>query len=67
MGADWRDGAVEGAADDLCGLLAGGDQGGAEGNLLQQCGDIGWCYYLQEGIGGVVFQAADLGCGVIEG
>ena len=67
MGANFRDWAVEGAADDLCGLLPGGDQGGAEGNLLQQCGDIGWSYYLQEGIGGVVFQTAELGCGVIEG
>ena len=34
---------------------------------MQQCGDIGRCYYLQEGIGGVVFQAAYLCCGVIEG
>ena len=66
MGADGLDGAAEGAADDLGGLLAGGYQGGAEGDLLQECGDIGWGYYLKVGIGGVVFEAADLGGGVVE-
>jgi len=44
VASDGRDGAVEGAANDLCGLLAGGYYGAAEGDLLQQCGDIGRCY-----------------------
>ena len=66
MGANFRDWAVECAADNLCGLLASGDNCCAEGDLLQQCGDIGRRYYLEVGIGGVVFEAADLGGGVVE-
>ena len=57
--ADWWDGAAEGAADNLGGLLAGGGKGVAERDLLQQCGDICRRYYLKVGIGGVVFEAAD--------
>ena len=60
------DGAVESLCYYFCGLLAGGDYCCAVRDLLQQCVDIGRCYYLQEGIGGVVFQPADLGCGVIK-
>ena len=67
MASDGRNGAVEGTGDYLCCLLAGGDYCGAVGYFLQQCGDIGLCYYLQKGVGGIVFQTADLGCGVIEG
>ena len=37
------------------------------GDLLQQCGDIGRGYNLKERIGSVVFKAADLTCGVVEG
>ncbi len=66
MVADWWDGAAEGAADNLGGLLAGGDKGVAERDLLQQCGDIGRRYYLEVGIGGVVFKAFYLGGGVVE-
>ena len=46
VGADWRDGAVEGLCYDLSCFLAGSYYCCAEGDLLQQCGDIGRCYYL---------------------
>ena len=59
--------AVECAGNDLGGLLTGGYYGGAEGDLLQQCGDIGCCDYFKESIGSVVFQAAYLGGSVVEG
>ena len=61
------DGAVESLCYDLSCFLAGSYYCGAVRDLLQQCGDIGRCYYLQKGVGGVVFQTADLGCGVVEG
>ena len=57
VGSNLWDWAVKGAADDLCGLLTGGYNCIAIGDLLQQCGDIGWRYYLQECIGCVVFKA----------
>ena len=67
MAADWRNWAIESVADDLGGFLASGYNCVAMWYLLQQCGDIGRCYYFQEGIGGVVFQAYDFCCGIVEG
>ena len=53
--------------NDFRGLLAGGDQGVARRDLRQQGGDVGGLDYLQEGVGGVVPEAADLAGGVVEG
>ena len=53
--------------NDLRGLLAGGDQGVAGGDLRQQGRDVGGPNHLQEGVGGVVTEAADFAGGVVEG
>ncbi len=52
---------------DLGGLLAGGDDGAAVRDALEEGGDVGGGYHLEEGVGGVVTETADLAGGVVEG
>ena len=62
-----RNRAVEGLGDDGAGLFAGGDKGVALRNTGQEGGDVGGGDDFEEGVGGVVLQAADFGGGVVEG
>ena len=64
--AHGRDGAVEGLGDDGAGFFAGGDEGVAMGDAGQHGRDVRGGDDLQEGVGGVVFEAAYLACGVVE-
>ena len=65
--ADRRDGAGESGGDDLGGFFTGGDEGVAVGDTGQQRADVGGGDYFQEGVGGVVSEAADFAGGVVEG
>ena len=58
---------MEGIGNYGAGFFAGSDQRAAIRNPGQQGGDVGGGNYLQESVGGVVFQAADLAGGVVEG
>ena len=62
-GGRW--GGAEGLAEGVGGFFSGGDNGLALRDLPQQGGDVGRGHYLQELVGGVVFQAADGGGGVV--
>ena len=64
--ADGRDGTVEGLGGEGAGFLARGDEGVAVGDAGQQGRDVRGGDDLQEGVGGVVFEAAYLACGVVE-
>ena len=55
------------AADDVRGLLSGGDDGLASGELLQKQADVRRLHDFQKLVGGVVLQSADGGGGVIKG
>ena len=65
--ADGRGGAAELRRDLLRGLLAGGYQVVTVRNLPQQRRDVGRGNHLQEGVGGIVAEAAYRAGGVIEG
>ena len=65
--ADGRDGAVEGLGGEGAGFFACGDEGVAGRDAGQQGGDVGGGDDLQESVGGVVFEAAYLAGGVVEG
>ena len=53
--------------DDVRGLLSGGDDGLALGELLQEQADVGRFHDFQKLVGGIVLQSAD-GCGgVVKG
>ena len=65
--ADGRDGAGVEGGDDLGGFLAGGDEGVAVGDAAEEGGDVRRGDDLEEGVGGVVLEAADFTGGVIEG
>ena len=67
MSADGRDGAGEGLGDDGTGFFAGGDESVAGRDSGQESGNIGGGDDFEEGVGGVVLQAADFGGGVVEG
>ena len=58
---------MEAGGGELCGLLAGGDQGVAVRDVGQQGGDVGGRNHFQEGVGGVVLQPPDFAGGVVEG
>ena len=62
-----RDGATEGLCDDGAGFFAGGDEGVARRDAGQKGGDVGGGDDFQEGVGCVVFEAADFAGGVVEG
>ena len=64
--ADGRDGAVEGLGGEGAGFFARGDEGVAVGDAGQQGRDVRGGDDLQEGVGGVVFEAAHLAGGVVE-
>ena len=65
--ADGRAGGGEELGDDLGGFLAGGHEGIAVGDTAEEGGDVRRGDDLEEGVGGVVLEAADLTGGVIEG
>ena len=65
--ADGRDGAVEGLGGEGAGFFAGGDQRMTRWNAGQQGRDVRGGDDLQEGVGGVVFEAAYLAGGIVEG
>lgn len=67
MSAHWRDGAAEGIGHNLRGFFAGGDEGVALRNTGQEGGDVGGGDDFQEGVGGIVAEAADFGGSVVEG
>ncbi len=64
--ADGRDRAGEAGGGEGGGFFAGGDEGAAGGDAAQQGPDVGGGDDFQEGVGGVVTQASDLGGGVVE-
>ena len=57
---------MESLCHDGAGFFAGGDEGVAVGDTGQQRGDVGGGDDFEEGVGGVVLEAADFGGGVIK-
>ena len=67
VSAERREGASEGFGGELGGFLAGGDKGVARRDPGEEGGDVGGLNHLQEGVGGIVLEAAHLAGGVVEG
>ena len=65
--AHWRGSAAEAGSEGLGGFFAGDNDVSALGDTGQQGRDVGGGDYFQEGVGGVVFEAANLAGGVVEG
>ena len=58
--------ATEGLGSNAAGLLAGGDKGVARRDVSQQSRNVSGGNHLQEGVGGIVAEAPDLACCVVE-
>ena len=65
--AHWRGSAAEAGCEGMGGFFAGDNDVSASGDAGQQGRDVGGGDYFQEGVGGVVLQAANLAGGVVEG